>query len=600
MTLSLLHHKLYSIVLGALCLIYTPYLTGQRSAEQKIKQYASIPEEQQIDSLINYYATLSRISDAETAKRYADGLKSHFKKRNLHLGLWKLLNHQMLVASDEGNYEKAQYLKLKLLEIDGALLPEDIKIQQYLNFGYLEFFVGKYDLAIDIWKSGLEACKNSELPLLQYQLYSNIGSAYFSKSYLRTASRYYLKALEWAEKEQISHLDLYNNLAAVSIKSRDLKSAHQYLNRIVLDSVQDDYLRLEIQTNRMKTALLTKDTITARKLYPWLEAHIDDFPPIRSFVIGSLLEYNLLYQPNKLKLFAQKYPEIHHVSEGNLSEILPIWNTYHPYIAQLPATYINDIENQKPSILEIREQVSLFLAFANKDVQYWERYEIIRRERLENLDSLLIQDLSANLRALKLEYERAELQSSVQRMEFERIVAGGISLLILALLSIIIVQQRRANHKKELEQRLSQELIDSQSTLISYSESIVQKAHVWLEEIQTISNFSESAEVKKRLQALKRDFSILGKVTERQHIREEESANQPILEHKELEILNKTELRVAQYIMRGMRTKEIGTFMELSPVYINNVRYRIRKKLKIPKDVLVEDYLQGLNSGTKD
>lgn len=600
MTLSLLHHKLNALILGAFCILYSPFLYGQSTVEQKIKQYATIPEDQQVDSLINYYATLSRIGNAETALRYADGLKRHFKKQNLHLGLWKLLNHQMLVASDEGNYEQAQFLKLKLLEIDASLLPEDVKIQQYLNFGYLEFFVGKYDLAIDIWKSVLEACKNSESPLLQYQLYSNIGSAYFSKSYLRTASRYYLKALEWAEKEQISHLDLYNNLAAVSIKSRDLKSAHQYLNRIVLDSVQDDYLRLEIQTNRMKTALLTKDTLTARKLYPWLEAHINDFPPIRSFVIGSLLEYNLLYQPNKLKLFARKYPEIHHVSEGNLSEILPVWNTFNSHISKLPLSYVTNLENHGPTTLEQREDISLFLAYAKKNVKYWERYEKIRRERLENLDSLLIQDLSANLRALKLEYERAELQSSVERMEFERIVAGGISLLILALLSIIIVQQRKANHKKEIEQRLSQELIDSQSSLISYSESIVQKAHLWLEEIQAISAFSENAEVKKRLQTLKRDFSILGKVTERQHIREEESANQPTLEHKELEILNKTELRVAQYLMRGMRTKEIGTFMELSPVYINNVRYRIRKKLNIPKQLLVEDYLQGLNSEHKD
>lgn len=600
MPLSLFNHKLSLWLIPILLNTFIPQLQSQSLVAQKIKEYGHLEKLEQLDSLINQYASLSNGVNTGKAKEYRDDLYRYFKDQGLFLGQWKLLNHEMLVASDQGKFHEAQRLRMKLLEIDATKLPSEVRLQQQLNFGYLDFFSSQYDAAIETWKDGIGKWTDTDPPQLLYQLYSNVGSAYFSKSYLRTASRFYLNALELAEKEKIPHFDLFNNLAAVSIKSRDLKSAHEYLDRIPIDSINDPYLRLEIQTNRMKTALLLKDKNTATQLYSWLESNINDFPPIRSFIIGTLLEYELLYTPKQLKEFARKYPEIHIVDEGNLSDILPIWNSYPLYIDELPLSYIQDIQNQEPKTLQTREQISLFLAYAKKDARYWEQYEKIRRARLENLDSLLIQDLSANLRALKLEYERTELQSSLDRMRLERIIAGGISLLILALLGIIIVQQRKVNRKKEIEHHLSQELIDSQSTLISYSESIVQKAHTWLDEIQAISNYSDSAEIKKRLQTLKRDFSILGKVSERQQIREGESSNHTTLEHTQFETLNKTELRVAQYLMRGMRTKEIGTFMELSPVYINNVRYRIRKKLNIPKIIMVDDYLQSLNAENKE
>lgn len=563
--------------------------------DEKRSTYAHLEEDIQLDSLINYYAYLSRRNLQKEAQRYEGQMVSYFQKEKQYLGIWKLRNHQMLTASDAKDLVKCEKYRNELLNINEAFLPESIQLQQYLNLGYVDYFADRFEEAIFFWKQGLQKCNEATAPLLQYQFYTNLGSAYFAKYFLRTATYYYLWALQIAQSNDIAHPDLYNNLGAVALKSNDISSANEYLNRIDLQSVTEPYLRVEIQANRFKTAIKSRDSQSMAQLYPWLESHINDFPPIRNYVIAALLESTMLSGLPEVKNFLAKHPEIFEVSEATLSEILPAWIAHPVFISIIDADYIRKLQNFKCQNSHNSETLNLFLAYATKNPVYWENYETLRRAHVENIDSLLIKDHLATMGSIKLEFERAELEKNLQSLEQQRLLIGTIAVVILTLLSFIIILQKRINNRKKAEFELSNELLESQSTLIDYSQSIVKKAGDWYIEIQEILQNKDIQEIKKKLNSLKRDFMILGKLNERQQLREEEKDLYKPKESSQLDRLNKTELRVAQYIMRGMRTKEISTFLELSPVYINNVRYRIRKKLEIPKELSVEEYLLNLN-----
>lgn len=592
------YHKFIIPFLPLLLLLSSPNKLHSRSLfESQFDRFSSLSQEQQWDSLINYYAYLERVDKFPEAEQYSLDLERHFRKEKQYEGLWKLYNHQMLIAADRGENTRCETKKQQLIDLNQFNLPPKYQIEQSLNFGYLEFFNSNYDASISIWKEGLRLSLDANTsPLLTYQFYSNLGSAYFSKNYLRTAAHYFLLALHHAETHQIPHDDLFNNLAAVSISSRDFSSAKEYLDNIKMDAIRDPYLRLEIETNRLKTAVLIKDETQATTLYQWLVDHINDFPPIKNFVLATLMEYHIVFKPEQYPTFLKAHPEVFEISDQSLDYMLSIWTNYPDYCKKLPIDFIEKLKELTESECSptTYSNVLLCLAYATGRSNYWESYETQRRLRLENLDSLLIQDFSANLRTVKLEFEREELQANIDRMKTERLLWITFMILILGLSTVLIVVYRNSNRRKAREQLLNQELIESQQKQISYSQNIMEKAKDWINEIQQILDHTQDLNSRKRLQALKSDFSILGKVKERQEKRNQDVQEQ-VIEPIELHQLNKTELTVARYLMRGMRTKEIGIFMELSPVYVNNVRYQIRKKLQIPKEVSVEDYLQKIN-----
>lgn len=58
--------------------------------------------------------------------------------------------------------------------------------------------------------------------------------------------------------------------------------------------------------------------------------------------------------------------------------------------------------------------------------------------------------------------------------------------------------------------------------------------------------------------------------------------------------LTENDLRMCAYIRIGMSTKEIAQMLSVLPETVHTIRYRIRKKMELQSDVLIEDFLRSI------
>jgi DNA-binding NarL/FixJ family response regulator len=58
--------------------------------------------------------------------------------------------------------------------------------------------------------------------------------------------------------------------------------------------------------------------------------------------------------------------------------------------------------------------------------------------------------------------------------------------------------------------------------------------------------------------------------------------------------LTENELRMCAYLRINLRNKEIAKMLNILPESVKTIRYHIRKKLKIDKDISLEDFIRGI------
>lgn len=228
--------------------------------------YAGI-DQHKIDSLKNQFAVnktdtahirlnlfLSKAYKSSGINRYDSAF--HFLNKALKLSqelkydkwLYAIYSQNSDLLYSSGNFSIAleYYFKmLKLLDETKLIVENNIPwkikyINLYSQIGTSYFSLNNEDKALTYYNKSLELCrkinsidKNYPLADLQLRLYNNIGSVYLMHKNLENARTNYEKALALNKKinNQLAYGSIYNNLGIIYNSQKDYPKAFEYYNK---------------------------------------------------------------------------------------------------------------------------------------------------------------------------------------------------------------------------------------------------------------------------------------------------------------------------------------------------------------------------------
>ena len=318
----------------------------------------------------------------------------------------------------------------------------------------------------------------------------------------------------------------------------------------------------------------------------------------------------------------------------------------------------NEINNSstKPSILNIKAKIEGFKGDHYKAIDYLKQansikhiddIEIAEKNKLllanfydkigdvnnaykayknytQFKDSIRNSQNKQKIERLKLQFDISEYQQDLKNKEQELNLLNEAkkasnyrnTLLFLLACGLVtfIYRQRKLNKAKEStliaekkvitlkEEKLSSEMAVKNTEITEYAIHISERNRMleyFTNEIKKIKAQSDNTEVKSQLQNLQfyaeENLDInREKIIYNSNIKNTEQSFISKLKEKYPNLTPK-EIKVATYALLKMSSKTISNQMGISIQSVNNYRFTIRKKLNIPKNKSIDEYLRDLN-----
>ena len=192
--------------------------------DQEVSTYILAGELEKADSLI---ATRGDLNEANRKHRNA---KAAMKNQEEDLASRNYYKYQ--IASQRHERDSAAYWLEQRASLDRENVDWQVEAARYI-----EYFLGDYDRALNIYEPTLEYCKEhyGDLHEKTATLYNNLGVVYEYKGQYDNALGYYNKAREIVEKVlDPQHPDLattYNNIGLVYSNKGEYDNALEYYNK---------------------------------------------------------------------------------------------------------------------------------------------------------------------------------------------------------------------------------------------------------------------------------------------------------------------------------------------------------------------------------
>ena len=255
-------------------------------------------------------------------------------------------------------------------------------------------------------------------------------------------------------------------------------------------------------------------------------------------------------------------------------------------------------KSQYKSVYEYLAETYTALQEVDSASYYWKKYvkiaEELEEEKYQNLKLAAGVNLEMVLKDSKIQLLNEEKKSTALTLKVYLLIS---LVLLLALAFLISVFRQLSKKKKEQQERHKEEMENKNQNLLNMSLRIHQKNKVFidLEERLKKQHLSQSEEgVLKEL-----------KLTLKQSFRVDKDWEQFELYFNDLyhgfyEVL-KTEcpeltnndLRICSLSKMRLTIKEIASLLNLSVDAVKSSRYRVKKKLKLPTEVDLSDYLNS-------
>lgn len=235
-------------------------------------------------------------------------------------------------------------------------------------------------------------------------------------------------------------------------------------------------------------------------------------------------------------------------------------------------------------------------------------------QRLEETASTLeaqneVSELEKRSIVQKINRLEAESQQAKQHADGLQKTVWAIIMVCIAFLigaGLLIQQANKKKRLKEHENRKLQRANNKIKTELDTKDRVlVENSIVETERLQLLKDLQEeintlreahriSDEDEQRLNK-KLSSGIAQKQWEDFRIRIEKATPQLLSRLKaRCPSLSEKELRLCVYIRTGLTTKEIASMNNVLPETINTARYRLRKKLDLPKELSLEDFLRSV------
>lgn len=564
------------------------------------------------DSIRLFYSLCSKIEDAKYIRTHtADSLADELKNLARRLGdtpefFSRAVFHHIAIdyAMKHQHHDYSDSISMLIARCDSTRFPYESALLCYSMF-MTKTLSGDYAVACHYGFQALKHAEESGCPDLLAeinntlaQFFRTIGEYNTSLEYGRKALEYYLRTRNtW--KIQKVRLSICTSLFLSGEKKEAIHMLEESLP--VIKKLDDPYILTAAYLNL--GAYYGCDS-RKNKSYEYYRKALEVSGRLDNDYVAISIWHNIgayylrVQNPDSSYKYlkqAENYYIAHNINE------------------RLPGTY-----------------AGLALSFSQKNrydsaYYYQARYDSLRNRFLSNERLSLVNKTEAKYILSdyqnKLKITRDEYIINQKQTAIIIISAVGIILTILLSLLVVIKQKKTALQQKELKElenrRLSEKLqqekdlsqlqkqeftqtIDSSNRKISTTLLFVSNKNLVMNKILQLTNNCNGQ--KEDFEKYKKEVVTLI----RDNLNMEEAWNEcklhfekvhPLFFSKLKQLsgeLTENDLRLCAYIKIGMRTKEIAQILSVSPESIKMSRYRLKKKLHVPANISIDDFLPGL------
>ncbi len=255
----------------------------------------------------------------------------------------------------------------------------------------------------------------------------------------------------------------------------------------------------------------------------------------------------------------------------------------------------------------------------NESLEYYDKFILLK-------DSIINNEKAKQIAALEFNNELTEKEAEIELLKETKKTKNiinlslSIGLLLLSCIAILMLKHQRQREKREVEllksnekltqaelenaqlrqRELEQKLEFKNKELTSYTLNFAQKNELFGELLEKISSLQSATpsqqskilnELRKKIRShtnVDRDWEDFKRYFEEVH-----TSFYTILKEKHTD-LSPNDLKVCSLVRLNLNIKETASVMGISPESAKTARYRLRKKLNLPPETELFDYLLDL------
>ncbi len=507
--------------------------------------------------------------------------------------------------------------------------PKDVTLKKLFEKGISEYSDYKYNKAIATWKQVLQKANTHKDSSIIIKTNINIGSSYNALGYHKTALNYFLKTARIFETYKIknepywaNHVNIgvcYMSLEQYDLAKKYFETAATYNPYIVFLKKLNLAKWHALQNHQAVFIAYQKEVASRVTSFPmyidiWHEMQLDFFIKWKNVAKAKELldQMSPRYEQQNLYLkllINQAYLFVYHKT------LLPV-ASIHAYAPEVISSHDLYLTSLYYSVL--KEQY-----YQLRDLDNYHYYCGLWDANTEALQAeknmLHVEDYKAaqELEELREKFSAAELKNEIIANELAKstlryrlsvvIIVMGLGIIFLLvrnykknkeLHEFSVIQAQNELLKKELEKVELSENLKETSDELTTSILNIKKVALLKKELENIvdeksPNYNEKETLKRLKLCLNSFFDNYRELTQMMQKKLNVDKMVESVKKEQPEITDK-EIRVIEYIALQFTTKEIALLMGKSEKSVEYYRSQLRKKLQLPSDSTLEEYLNTL------
>lgn len=500
--------------------------------------------------------------------------------------------------------------------------------------GEIAYTEGYYTQAIECYKKLVESHSTGKaFTGIEHFAMSRLERLYYYKGWYMKSMAVAFKIInsdDHRRQPNYYNADAYNQLTRAFIRMRDHETAEFYIAELERMLPSCSMSKLEKRDilfllNINKAALLI-DAKNYQAAFPLIKA-AERYASSEEQNIAVISDKGLIYVLLGDNKFAEEcfrkieqMPSSHYLKSVallNYALLLYRENRFGEAEEVIAACKrllaVQDIHHLRSALLRV--EADIFYSTGN----YADGYKCLR-QAIEINDSILSASNIRQIMKLANEQERYKLLASIDRLDIENrthniiiIIAGVLILILLLFILMVIIKTRKKSaliellsskirfHRKRYEKDISHYevmLEDKRRELNEYVTAIGKAEKALVEINNIVRNSINSANSDKRIEQIITVLNQIGIITT-----EEGDASDtynslylkikaPLL--KSFPTLTKSEIAMCAFILMDTSNKEIAAIRNTSVRTVENTKYRMYKKLNVPADTSVKEFLLSM------
>lgn len=573
-----------------------------------------------IDALDSLKNTISHPTPDENAKIYqAFGIVSHMqgkpvlsldyfqqavnqkgiKDAVLEGGLW---NNMGVVSVELGNYDSALTYYNKALQIRRQTGDIVYGARTLMNIANVYNRKGMYVTATEYYYQALPIFEERNLTLEEATIFINIGSCQQKRLEYEKAKENFFKAYSLFQQinDTIGQIAALNNIGSVEMDLHQFDvSKNTFQTMLNVSKACNDSLDLGFALKNLGQITLYEQNWEQAKVY---------------FQQATMIFQRFGYKVDLLE------------TKGLLAEVRFNQGYRNEALAQLKQIYQQLVElKQTPLIVTIGEKYARYLFLYGRYRESSELYQEIsalQNEAYSVQKKLIAEDIEGRYRFEKQEKELLigrkkqevlETENELQQQKFRFYLMGLIMLIVLLLFGTLFLRYRykqknrlvmQAKQISEAEKEnvalknknLQQELLNKNSELSRFAMHISENKR-FLKDLATSIKKARNPEQINQVYIRIIQNMQSDKVSEELYAEVDEllSGFRTALKDRYPNLTDK-DMRLCSLLKLALSSKDIASIFNISAKSVDMHRYRLRKKMNIPKSVSIENWLQEIHA----